>query len=102
MHIRGNTKCALTAARPDPTISSARSVSTQRQSNWETLVRYCQDSNLEIDNNGAERSLRGAAVSRRNWALFGSDNGGHTAVVLSSCGGRPTNSPEDQFAPIPI
>ena len=28
MRIRGNTKCALTAARPDPTISSAPSVSS--------------------------------------------------------------------------
>jgi transposase len=33
-------------------------------SNWAALVRYCQDSELEIDNNGAERSLRGVAVGR--------------------------------------
>ena len=53
-------------------------------SNWEALVRYAQDGDLEIDNNGAERSLRGVAVGRRNWTFFGSDNGGHTAAVLSS------------------
>jgi transposase len=53
-------------------------------SNWEALVRYCQDGDLEIDNNGAERSLRGVAVGRRNWTFFGSDNGGHTAAVLTS------------------
>ncbi len=29
-------------------------------SNWAALVRYCQDGDLEIDNNGAERSLRGS------------------------------------------
>ena len=53
-------------------------------SNWEALVRYCQDGDLEIDNNGAERSLRGVAVGRRNWTFFGSDNGGRTAAVLTS------------------
>lgn len=53
-------------------------------SNWEALVRYCEDGALEIDNNGAERSLRGVAVGRRNWTPLGSDNGGRTAAVLSS------------------
>ena len=53
-------------------------------SNWEALVRYAGDGDLEIDNNGAERSLRGVAVGRRNWTFFGSDGGGHTAAALSS------------------
>ena len=33
-------------------------------SNWQALTRYCEDGDLEIDNNGAERSLRGVAVGR--------------------------------------
>jgi transposase len=53
-------------------------------SNWAALVRYAEDGDLEIDNNGAERSLRGVAVGRRNWTFFGSDNGGRTAAVLST------------------
>jgi len=53
-------------------------------SNWDALVRYCQDGDLEIDNNGAERSLRGVAVGRKNWTFFGSDNGGRTAAILTS------------------
>jgi len=53
-------------------------------SNWEALTRYAEDGDLEIDNNGAERSLRGVAVGRKNWLFFGSDNGGRTATVLSS------------------
>jgi hypothetical protein len=44
-------------------------------SNWKALTRYCEDGDLEIDNNGAERSLRGIAVARRNWMFYGSDNG---------------------------
>ena len=53
-------------------------------SNWEALIRYCEDGDLEIDNNGAERSLRGVAVGRKNWMFYGSDNGGRTAAVLTS------------------
>jgi transposase len=53
-------------------------------SNWEALCRYGADGALEIDNNGAERSLRGIAVGRKNWMFYGSDHGGQTAAVLSS------------------
>ncbi|MFH1314186.1 MAG: IS66 family transposase [Candidatus Eisenbacteria bacterium] len=53
-------------------------------SNWEALTRYCQDGDLQIDNNGAERSLRGIALGRKNWMFFGSDTGGRTAAVLTS------------------
>jgi transposase len=50
--------------------------------NWAALTRYCEDGDLEIDNNAAERSLRGIAVGRNNWTFFGSDNGGKTNAVL--------------------
>jgi hypothetical protein len=53
-------------------------------SNWKALVRFSEDGDLEIDNNGAERSLRGVAVGRKNRLFFGSDNGGRTAAVLTS------------------
>jgi len=53
-------------------------------SNWKALTRYLHDGDLAIDNNGAERSLRGIAVGRRNWTFYGSDNGGRTAAVLTS------------------
>jgi hypothetical protein len=53
-------------------------------SNWTALRRYTEDGDLAIDNNGAERSLRGVAVGRRNWTFFGSDRGGKTAAVLMS------------------
>ncbi len=52
-------------------------------SNWKALTRYCEDGDLEIDNN-AERSLRGVAVGRKNWTFLGSDGGGRTAAVLTS------------------
>lgn len=52
--------------------------------NREALIRYRGDADIEIDNNGAERSLRGVAVGRKNWLLFGSDKGGQTAAILTS------------------
>ena len=52
--------------------------------NWPALIRYTEDGDLEIDNNGAERSLRGVAVGRKNWLFFGSDRGGQTAATLTS------------------
>jgi hypothetical protein len=53
-------------------------------SNWDALMRYTDDGDLEINNNGAERSLRGIAVGRKNWLFLGSDNGGQTAAILTS------------------
>jgi transposase len=52
--------------------------------NWTALSRYCQDGDLEIDNNATERAIRGVAVGRNNWVFFGSDEGGKTAAVLRS------------------
>ena len=52
--------------------------------NWTALTRYCEDGDLEIDNNATERAIRGIAVGRNNWTFFGSDQGGHTAAVLRS------------------
>jgi len=52
--------------------------------NWTALTRYCEDGDLEIDNNATERAIRGVAVGRNNWLFFGSDQGGTTAAVLRS------------------
>ena len=51
---------------------------------WTALTRYCDDGDLEIDNNATERAIRGVAVGRNNWVFFGSDVGGNTAAVLRS------------------
>src|SRR6266404_445398 len=52
--------------------------------NWTALNRYCEDGDLQIDNNATERAIRGIAVGRNNWMFFGSDHGGNTAAVLRS------------------
>ena len=52
--------------------------------NWTALTRYCEEGDLQIDNNATERAIRGVAVGRNNWLFFGSDQGGTTAAVLRS------------------
>jgi len=52
--------------------------------NWTALTRYCEDGDLQIDNNATERAIRGVALGRNNWMFFGSDEGGKTAAVLRS------------------
>jgi hypothetical protein len=49
---------------------------------WDALYRYLEDGRLSIDNNPAERALRGIAIGRKNWLFVGSANGGQTAAVL--------------------
>lgn len=51
---------------------------------WTALTRYADDGRLEIDNNAAERSLRGIAVGRKNWLFAGSEQGGHRAASIYS------------------
>ena len=51
---------------------------------WESLCRYTQDGRLSIDNNSAERSVRGVGIGRKNYMFFGSDSGGDRAAILYS------------------
>ena len=51
---------------------------------WAALVRYCEDGNIEIDNNAAERALRGVALGRKNYLFAGSDAGGERAAAIYS------------------
>jgi len=39
---------------------------------------------VEIDNNAAERALRGVALGRKNWLFAGSDRGGARAAAVYS------------------
>lgn len=51
---------------------------------WDALVRYTEDGRLEIDNNRAERSLRGIAIGRKNWMFLGNDDSGRRTAVIYS------------------
>ncbi len=53
-------------------------------SRWDALTRYIKDGHIEIDNNAAERSLRGVALGRKNYLFAGSDAGGERAAAIYS------------------
>lgn len=53
-------------------------------SRWPALTRYCDDGNLEIDNNAAERALRVVALGRKNYLFCGADAGGERAAAIYS------------------
>jgi transposase len=51
---------------------------------WDDLNLFTTLGCLAIDNNVAERSLRGIALGRKNWLFVGSPQGGQTAAILFS------------------
>ena len=51
---------------------------------WTALSRYLDDGRIEIDNNAAERSVRGIAIGRKNYLFLGSDLGGERAATMYS------------------
>jgi transposase len=57
---------------------------TYARNQWTRLTRYLSDGELDIDNNVAERALRGVVIGKKNWLFAGSDLGGVHAAVLYS------------------
>ena len=53
-------------------------------SRMEALTRYINNGRTEIDNNAAERSIRGIALGRKNYLFAGSDKGGNRAAAIYS------------------
>jgi hypothetical protein len=51
---------------------------------WDSLVRYVDVAEAEIDNNGAERSLRGVVIGRKNWLFIGHPDAGPRAATILS------------------
>jgi len=70
---------ALRRLSPKSDMAKAIAYGTKR---WPALCRFLADGRLEIDNNIAERALRGVAVGRRNWLFAGSRAGGERAAAI--------------------
>jgi transposase len=51
---------------------------------WTALGRCFDDGRLALDNNPAERALRGVAIGRKNYLFAGSDAGGRRAAAMYS------------------
>lgn len=70
---------ALRRLSPKSDMAKAIAYGTKR---WLALSRFLDDGRLEIDNNIAERALRGVAIGRRNWLFAGSRVGGERAAAI--------------------
>jgi hypothetical protein len=66
-------------------------------SRWDALTRYIEDGHIEIDNNAAERSLRGVAPGRKNYLFAGSEDRTPEDIVSPK---QKRNAPE-KFRRIP-
>ena len=51
---------------------------------WLALNQCFDDGRLSLDNNPAERALRGVAIGRKNYLFAGSDRGGERAAAMYS------------------
>ncbi len=51
---------------------------------WDALVRYLDVADAEIDNNGAERSMRPVVLGRKNWLFVGHPDAGPRAAIIMS------------------
>ena len=71
----------LTRVSAKSTLAQAIAYSLVR---WKALTRYVEDGRIEIDNNAAERALRGVALGRNNYLFMGSDAGGERAAAMYS------------------
>jgi len=74
-----HTTLATVSAKSE--LASAINYSLKR---WVALTRYSQDGSIEIDNNAAERAMKGPVLGRKNWLFAGSHEGGERAAAMYS------------------
>jgi hypothetical protein len=79
MPLRDVLDAAMRRLSPKSDMAKAIAYATKRLA---ALFRFLDDGRLEIDNNIAERALRGVAVGRRNWLFAGSRAGGERAAAI--------------------
>ena len=51
---------------------------------WDSLTRYSEDGNLQIDNNAAERHIKPFVIGRKNWLFNQTPRGANASALLYS------------------
>lgn len=51
---------------------------------WLTILRYCDNGVIEIDNSAAEQALRDITIGQRNYRPAGADSGGERPAAIYS------------------
>jgi transposase len=49
---------------------------------WESLERFLDHGEVEIDNNLVENAIRPTAIGKKNWLFFGSEEAGQRSAVI--------------------
>jgi transposase len=81
---RSSTHCGSGSKRSYRSSRGSRRPRRRFATRWDALTRYIEDGHIEIDNNAAERCLRGVAMGRKNYLFAGSDAGGERAAAIYS------------------
>jgi len=53
---------------------------------WDYLVRYLEDGNLQIDNNAAERRIKPFVIGRKNWLFNQTPRGADASAATLQSG----------------
>lgn len=72
---------SLTQVAPSSLIGKALAYLTKH---WSTLIVYCEDGRLDIDNNRTERAIRPFVIGRNNWIFSDTVNGAKASANLYS------------------
>src|SRR5262245_61769476 len=59
-------------------------ISTPVLTSWPAFTRFLDDGRIYLNDNAAERALRGIALARRSWLFAGSDRGGERAAAIDT------------------
>ncbi|WP_221901354.1 IS66 family transposase [Bathymodiolus platifrons methanotrophic gill symbiont] len=51
---------------------------------WDSLTRYIDDGNIQIDNNAAERHIKPFVIGRKNWLFNQTPRGANASALLYS------------------
>jgi len=51
---------------------------------WDSLIRYIEDGNIQIDNNAAERHIKPFVIGRKNWLFNQTPRGANASALLYS------------------
>jgi len=57
---------------------------TYARNEWSRLIVYLEDGRIEIDNNGAERSIKPFVIGRKNWLFCNTASGAMASAVIYS------------------
>jgi transposase len=52
--------------------------------NWEKLIRYTEDGEVNIDKNLAENAIRPFVIGRKNWLFSANPRGAHASAAIYS------------------